>query len=310
MKQQIILSHALLLGASSLYLGACGEAKHEIKGSEGALGAQCAPADLPPDAWVCPAPKAVECGVDPGTLFVPDSGETDCSNLSVSETGPFSVGTHTVGVNDSNGNVVCHSTLTVTDTSSPVITPKTVFLWPPNHKMHSIAVEDCVGIQDACQPDLKGEFVWASSDEPVDDLGDGHFGPDIAVDDCGHLQVRAERQGPKDGRVYKLGVRVVDSAGNATESSCQVIVDHDQRGVDGADSGESYRINFDGTNSAPLCDGSNTPPAGGDGDGDSTPPAGDGDSTPPAGDGDSTPPAGDGDSTPPAVDAGTPPSPL
>jgi hypothetical protein len=140
--------------------------------------------------------------------------------------------------------------------SAPVLTPKVSTLWPPNHKFHTFHVSDCVSIAAVCDPALHAEFIWASSDEPVDDLGDGHFAPDIEVDaDCGGVRLRAERQGPKDGRVYTLGVRVVDGDGHRVESQCRVIVDHDQRGVVGADSGEAYRITFDGKDGNPACDG-------------------------------------------------------
>lgn len=141
----------------------------------------------------------------------------------------------------------------------PVLEAQPISLWPPNHKFHEIAVEDCVRVRSGC--DLQGEFVWASSDEPVDDKGDGHHAPDILLsDDCQRVSVRSERQGPKDGRVYKLGVRVVDAEGNASEASCTIIIDHDRRGVVGADSGEKYRITFDGTSGGPSCDGEVTPP--------------------------------------------------
>jgi hypothetical protein len=147
------------------------------------------------------------------------------------------------------------------DDAAPQLTPRALInLWPPNHKFHTIRVEDCFSVSDACQPDLKAEFIWASSDEPIDSIGDGHFAPDIQVSECGALALRAERQGPKDGRVYKLGVRVVDAAGNVAENVCSVIVDHDQRGVVGADSGEAYRVLFDGSNGLPICDGETPPP--------------------------------------------------
>jgi len=148
----------------------------------------------------------------------------------------------------------------VAASSGPVLTPKTTQLWPPNHKFHTLSVADCVGVVDACDPDLNAEFIWGSSDEPVDDKGDGHFAPDILFDSCNRVQVRAERQGPKNGRVYKLGVRVVDRAGNAAESQCTVIVDHDQRGVVGADDGESYRITLDGQGGTLSCDGTTDVP--------------------------------------------------
>jgi hypothetical protein len=143
----------------------------------------------------------------------------------------------------------------------PVLEPKVVQLWPPNHKLHDISIDDCVDVIAACGDDLQAQFIWASSDEPVDDLGDGHFAPDIELsDDCQHVAVRAERQGPENGRVYKLGVRVVDRAGNTSDAVCSVIVDHDQRGVVGADSGEAYRITFDGTQGGATCDGTQPPP--------------------------------------------------
>ena len=98
------------------------------------------------------------------------------------------------------------------DAQAPAIEEHTLSLWPPNHKFHRVAAGDCVSAVDACGNALQGEFIWASSDEPIDDIGDGHFGPDIGLaGDTSHACVRAERQGPKDGRVYKLGVRVTDS---------------------------------------------------------------------------------------------------
>jgi hypothetical protein len=122
-----------------------------------------------------------------------------------------------------------------------VLTPKSHNIWPPNHKFHSFSVADCISAT-SCEPLTQAVFTWGSSDEPVDDLGDGHFAPDIMFDGCDTVQLRSERQGPKDGRVYKLGVRVVNTLGQVADSVCTVIVDHDQRGVLGADSGESYRV--------------------------------------------------------------------
>lgn len=143
----------------------------------------------------------------------------------------------------------------------PQLEAHTILLWPPNHKFHEISVSDCVTLVDACDRDLHPEFIWASSDEPIDDLGDGHHAPDIQLsDDCQVLAVRSERQGPEDGRVYTLGVRVVDRDGNASEAECEVAIVHDQSGVPAADSGEKYRITFDGAAGGPSCDGEPPPP--------------------------------------------------
>lgn len=142
------------------------------------------------------------------------------------------------------------------DDAPPELQPHTISLWPPNHKLHEIAVEDCVSVVGACDATLRGEFIWASSDEPEDDKGDGHHAPDILLgEDCTKVSVRAERQGPEDGRVYKLGVRVVDSSGNASEAECVIVVDHDRRGAVGQDSGEAYRVRFDTEEGGPICDG-------------------------------------------------------
>ncbi|MDB4990514.1 MAG: hypothetical protein JWN04_5692 [Myxococcaceae bacterium] len=48
---------------------------------------------------------------------------------------------------------------------------------------------------------------------------------------------------------------MVDGAGVASETTCTVIVDHDQRGVLGADSGEAYRVTPVDPASGRPCDG-------------------------------------------------------
>jgi hypothetical protein len=148
---------------------------------------------------------------------------------------------------------------------APVLVEHSLSLWPPNHKFHEIAVDACVSAVDTCGRPLYGEFIWGSSDEPVDAKGDGHHAPDILLgEDCSRVSVRSERQGPSDGRVYKLGVRVVDASGNAVEGVCTIVVDHDQRGVTGADSGEAYRLSFDDVaDGGAGCDGEpDEPPPG------------------------------------------------
>ncbi len=268
-RNQQLWNAGLLLGAGTIGIVGCGDEAATTANKAQALAAECVAADaaLPAGAWECSEPLSVECvdgsgTADVGTLYVRDSATDGCGNedIDVSNAGPFTVGSHEIVVTGESDAEFCRTQLTVTDTQAPKLEPHTLNLWPPNHKFHTISVNDCVSVTDACQSDLKAEFIWASSDEPVDDLGDGHHSPDILVDDCNRVQLRAERQGPKDGRVYKLGVRVVDGAGNATESECAIVVDHDQRGVLGADSGESYRVALNGQNGALACDGVNEPP--------------------------------------------------
>jgi len=216
----------------------------------------------PAGSWLCPAPLTLQCGAALPQVFVADALNPSCAAapLKADPISPTTVGTQPVRVRRPDGQLACETSLTILDSGAPVLTPKTIQLWPPNHKFHTISVADCVSVVDACEPNLNAEFTWGSSDEPVDDKGDGHFAPDSIFDSCNRVLVRAERQGPKNGRVYKLGVRVVDRAGNAVESQCTVIVDHDQRGVVGADDGESYRIALNGQNGALSCDGTTDVP--------------------------------------------------
>jgi hypothetical protein len=249
------LGCALALG----WVAACGQSQQALEPRVLPLVAQCTDADAVPDgAWTCPDALSVECGEVPETLYVVDSGEEAVCDgaLVVSNAGPYAPGTHVIAVTAEDGSEVCSAELTVTDAAAPVLVSHEVKLWPPNHKFHSVAVEDCVSATDSCDGELQGEFIWASSDEPIDDIGDGHHFPDIGLGADTHTAcVRSERQGPKDGRVYKLGVRVVDSAGNESEGSCTIIVDHDQRGVTGSDSGEAYRVELDPATAGTNCDG-------------------------------------------------------
>jgi hypothetical protein len=253
-----------------------------------ALRAQCVPpgVTVPAGAWVCPEPRTVECGPDAfrstPAIYVAQSEGITCEGdtFTVSSEGPLVLGTRDVAIANAAGEIVCSAKLTVRDTVAPVIESQTIALWPPNHKLHSIAVEDCVRVVDACEGSaLHAEFIWASSDEPVNSIGDGNHDPDILIDDCGHVSLRSERQGPQDGRVYRLGVRAFDSSGNQTEAVCTVLVSHDQSGKQrdkgevvsaargpgkggGAAAGrpnvavaddEAYRIVFDGRGGSPAC---------------------------------------------------------
>jgi hypothetical protein len=51
------------------------------------------------------------------------------------------------------------------------------------------------------------------------------------------VQLRAERDGSGDGRVYTIFADVTDDDGNTTEVACKVQVPHDQSGAPAVDSG-------------------------------------------------------------------------
>lgn len=224
------------------------------------LAAECAAGAAAGSGWECSAPASVTCddvdALPPVRVQSPSGTVCDSDDLRISEQTVAGSNVRTIRVRDVAGVTLCTTDVEVIDDTPPVLETHTIALWPPNHKFHEIAVEDCVTAVDGCDGPLRAEFIWASSDEPVDDIGDGHHSPDIALSaDCKRVSVRSERQGPKDGRVYKLGVRVVDRNGNASEGVCAIVVDHDQRGVAAADSGEKYRVTFSGDSDAGACSG-------------------------------------------------------
>lgn len=212
--------------------------------------------ELEGQGWLCPEDLTVECdggGADPALIYLEPSGDLpescDQIELSLNDEGPFEVGTHEIVIlaQASGGDgepveVTCEATLTVEDTRPPEANDETIELWPPNHKFHTISGEDCV--RDACDGNLEVTFVSASSDEPVNAKGDGNTEPDIILD-CDHVQLRSERQGGGNGRVYALGWTAVDDAGNGTEGECIVTVPHDQSGREALDDGPAYQMMLD-----------------------------------------------------------------
>lgn len=223
-----------------------------------ALRLECA-ADGGDDEWVCTESLQVECGAfDDSALIVrsPDNELCDADVLELSYDAPLTLGSHRVAVRNALDEELCSSEVVVVRSAALQLVSRDIKLWPPNHKLHEISVADCVEVVGACPGEaLQARFIWASSDEPVDAKGDGNHAPDIALaDDCQHLAVRSERQGPSDGRVYTLGVRLVDAAGDEYESSCTVSVDHDQSGRDAIAGPDAYRVDFDGSiTGIPAC---------------------------------------------------------
>jgi len=140
-----------------------------------------------------------------------------------------------------------------------------VVLWPPNHKLVRFTLDICAADSD-CDDDGDdgdgdgGDIIVDSAplgpsggvpvaitaitaDEPVEvgAGGDGHTGDfDIAIIDDVTFDLRSERQGGGDGRVYR--VHFVDADDNA--GSCEFLVPHDQRGpfAGAVDSGTAVTV--------------------------------------------------------------------
>ena len=211
---------------------------------------------LEDQGWLCPDDLTIECengGADPELIYLVPSGDLpescDDIELSLNDEGPFELRTHEIVVtaeasarDGGTARVVCEATLTVEDTVPPGSIDEMLELWPPNHKFHTISGEDCV--RDACDGNLTVTFLSASSDEPVNDKGDGNTEPDIMLD-CDRVQLRSERQSGGNGRIYTLGWKAVDGAGNEAEGDCVVAVPHDQSGREAVDDGAAYEKMLD-----------------------------------------------------------------
>lgn len=143
-----------------------------------------------------------------------------------------------------DGGDIGHQKLTVTvppGNAPPVCTGATAAqptIWAPNHRMVKVDVR---GLSDPEAGPVKVTFTDVTQDEPLNASGDGHTTPDASIDTGGSTaQVRAERSGNGDGRVYALSFTASDNAGGTCSGSVKVAVPHDGRGAVANDSGQAY----------------------------------------------------------------------
>ena len=108
-------------------------------------------------------------------------------------------------------------------------------LWPPNHKLRTIVLS---GATDADGDPLTWAVSGVTQDEPTNGLGDGDTAIDAVLGTGNTLQVRAERSGLGDGRVYRIAFTVLDGRGGSCTGVANVGVPHDQgKGITPVDSG-------------------------------------------------------------------------
>jgi hypothetical protein len=134
-------------------------------------------------------------------------------------------------------------TLVIVDTALPTITlnGNAISLWPANHSYHTITVSDLVAsASDSCDSGVNLNRViisQVSSDEGVLSSGDI-----LIAADCKSVQLRADRDGGGDGRVYTITFRVTDANGNSATATAKVTVPHDEAHPIAVDSGVAYTV--------------------------------------------------------------------
>ncbi len=140
--------------------------------------------------------------------------------------------TVTLTATDVNGNVNSATAIvTVLDEIAPTITliAQPIVLWPPNHKYKYFSIDDfIVSITDNCTSSGFDPYISkVSSDEPenANGNGDGNTYNDMVISDDGQgVDLRAERSGRLNGRVYTIYINATDEFGNVGEATCKVTV--------------------------------------------------------------------------------------
>ena len=171
------------------------------------------------------------------------------SGVPAGNTFPLGATTVTYSVTDASNNTSSATqVVTVVDNTPPVITlnGQTPSMWPPNHKYHTFQVTDFVtGVSDNCDGPISVSNVYitkVTSDEIENGNGDGNTLNDIVIAaNCRSVQLRAEREGNSDGRVYTIYFSVQDSKGNVGKATAKVVVKHNP-GETAVDSGPHYTV--------------------------------------------------------------------
>jgi hypothetical protein len=117
--------------------------------------------------------------------------------------------------------------------------PNRATLWPPNHQMTTITI---MGVSDLNHDPVTIHIIGIHQDEPTR-ANPGDQAPDGTGIGRPIAQVRAERAGPGDGRVYHVSFTANDERGGTCNGEVLVSVPHDQahRAIDSGASFDSTR---------------------------------------------------------------------
>jgi len=137
----------------------------------------------------------------------------------------FPAGTTTVVCSSESGQT-CSFNVTVPDPPRPVVTLSagSTLLWPPNHDMINVGL--VATVVDACDPRPRlAVAVYGDEDDELQ-TGDGNFSPDASQFAPGTLNLRSERQGDNNGRVYLILGTATNRSSNRGYDCATVVVPH------------------------------------------------------------------------------------
>ncbi|MDD3641949.1 MAG: hypothetical protein PHQ19_00575 [Candidatus Krumholzibacteria bacterium] len=160
-----------------------------------------------------------------------------------------------VMVSDGYDTTTCGSTVHIDDRRPPVVIVREepLLIWSPNHKYTTVTPQMLLeSAEDACgRPiDLSMAIVIeVRSDEPEDHRGDGKTMNDMIVHCPNLVELRGERMGGGNGRVYTVVYRIRGENGVSVDAEAKAIVPHDASDPHAVeDEGCGYTIGTD-------CDG-------------------------------------------------------
>jgi hypothetical protein len=147
-------------------------------------------------------------------------GQPPTTKGSVSYTGTYPLGTTTVmaSVSDGKSTVTRSTTVTIRDSSPPVIKAISAnpnILWPPNHQMIPVTVT--VTATDGGDPNPISRIISVTSNE-------GGTGQQYQMTGDLTVDLRAERNGGGNGRIYTITVRCTDMSNNSSTRTVTVKV--------------------------------------------------------------------------------------
>ena len=108
----------------------------------------------------------------------------------------------------------------IAPTIAVTVTPD--MLWPPNHKY--VTVEATVIAADNFDPNPTVTLLSVTSNEPDNGEDDGNTINDIVILDNTTFDLRAERSGIGNGRIYTITYEVTDACGNSAIGTATVTV--------------------------------------------------------------------------------------